>query len=116
MLFTGLPESFEITSTEVYEAIKETADSICNAVRTVLAKTDPDLIVDIKNDGIYLTGGGSLINGMNVLLSEYTGLTVHTLEDPTHSVVRGAATALRKPELLKHVNYQMRSIRELIIE
>lgn len=115
-VFTGLPESFEITSTEVYEAIKETADSICNAIRMVFARTDPDLIGDIKSDGLYLAGGGSLINGMDTLISEFAGIPVHMLEDPTHSVVRGAAAALRRPELLKNVNYQLRSIRELIIE
>lgn len=114
-VFTGLPESFEITSSEIYEAIKETADAICNSIRTVLSKTDPDLIVDIKSEGIYLAGGGALINGMEKLISDYTGVAVHLLEDPTHSVVRGAAVALRKPELLKHVNYQLRSIRELAI-
>ncbi len=114
-VFTGLPESFEITSGEIYDAIKETADSICNSIRQVLLKTDPELVADIKSDGIYLTGGGSLINGMDKLVSDYTGTAVHTLEDPTHSVVRGAAVALRKPELLKHVNYQLRSIRELTI-
>ncbi len=114
-VFTGLPESFEITSAEVYEAIKETSDSICNSIRQVLLKTDPDLVADIKSDGIYLTGGGCLINGMDKLVSDYTGTAVHILDDPMHSVVRGAATALRRPELLKHVNYQLRSIRELTI-
>ena len=115
-VFTGLPESFEITSSEVYEAIKETADSICNAIRSVLSKTDPELTSDINTDGLYLPGGGSLIHGMDKLISDYTGTTVHTLDDPTHSVVRGAAVALRKPELLKNVNYQLRSIKELSIE
>ena len=115
-VFTGLPESFEITSSEVYEAIKETADSICNAIRSVLFKTDPELTSDINTDGLYLTGGGSLIHGMDKLISDYTGTTVHTLDDPMHSVVRGAAVALRKPELLKNVNYQLRSIKELSIE
>ena len=115
-VFTGLPESFEITSGEIYEAVRETADSICNAIRTVLSKTDPDLVADINSDGLYLTGGGSLINGMDKLISEYAGTAVHMLEDPTHSVVRGAAVALRKPELLRYVNYQLRSIKELAIE
>lgn len=114
-VFTGLPESFEITSAEIYDAIKETADSICNAIRLVLSKTEPDLIADINSEGIYLAGGGALINGMDKLISEYTGTVVHTLEDPTHSVVRGAAVALRHPELLKNVNYQLRSIKELAI-
>ena len=114
-VFTGLPESFEITSYEIYDAIKETAYSICNAIRIVLSKTDPDLIADINNDGLYLAGGGSLINGMDKLIAEYTGTVVHMLDDPTHSVVRGAAVSLRKPELLRHVNYQLRSIKELAI-
>ncbi len=115
-IFTGLPESFEITSDEVYEAVKETADSICNAIRSVIMKTDPDLVADINTDGLYLTGGGSLIYGMDKLIAEYLSTPVHMLEDPTHSVVRGAAAALRHPELLKNVNYQLRSIKELIIE
>ncbi len=114
-IFTGLPESFEITSSEIYEAVKETADSICNAIRQVLMRTDPELVADIKADGLYLTGGGALINGMDKLIADFTGTAVHLLEDPTHSVVRGAAAALRKPELLKNVNYQMRSIKELEI-
>ncbi len=115
-VFTGLPESFEITSHEVYEAVKETADAICNAIRSVLSRTDPDLVRDINEEGLYLTGGGSLINGMDKLIADYTKTAVHMLEDPTHSVVRGAAAALKHPELLKNVNYQLRSIKELTIE
>lgn len=114
-IFTGLPESFEITSSEIYDAIKETADAICNAIRQVLSRTEPDLVADINADGIYLTGGGALINGMDKLLADFTGTAVHLLEDPSHSVVRGAAAAIRKPELLKNVNYQLRSIKELEI-
>lgn len=115
-VFTGLPESFEISSSEVYEAISETAVSICNAIRSVLSKTDPDLVADIIGDGLYLTGGGSLIFGMDKLLADFVGTKVFLLEDPAHSVVKGAAVALKKPELLKNVDYQLRSIRELTIE
>ncbi|MBQ4120292.1 MAG: rod shape-determining protein [Clostridia bacterium] len=115
-VFTGLPESFEITSSEVYEAIKDTIDTICNAIREVLNKTDPDLVADIMADGMYLAGGGSLLLGMPQKISEYLGIEVHHLSDPTHSVVRGAAVALKNSELLKNVDYQMRSIKELEIE
>lgn len=115
-VFTGLPESFEITSSEVYEAIKETADTICNAIRSVLSKTDPDLVADINEDGLYLTGGGSQLYGMDAFLADFIGTSVHKLEDPSHSVVRGAAVPLKQPNLLKNVNYQLRSIKELIIE
>ncbi len=115
-VFTGLPESFEISSSEVYEAISEPALSICNAIRSVLSKTDPDLVADIIGDGLYLTGGGSLIFGMDRLLADFVGTKVFLLDDPSHSVVKGAAVALKKPELLKNVDYQLRSIRELTIE
>lgn len=57
-IFSGLPESFEITSGEVYDAIKDTLKFICNAIREVINKTDPDLVADIMADGMYLTGGG----------------------------------------------------------
>lgn len=115
-VFTGLPESFEITSTEVYEAIRDTINTICNAIREVLNKTDPDLVADIMADGMYLAGGGSLLLGFPQKISEYLGIKVHHLSDPTHSVVKGAAVALKNSNLLKNVDYQMRSIKELEIE
>lgn len=115
-VFTGLPESFEITSSEVYEAISDTLDTICNAIREVLNKTDPDLVADILQDGMYLAGGGALLSGFPQKIEQYLGVKVHLLEDPAHSVVKGAAVALKKSELLKNVDYQMRSIKELEIE
>jgi rod shape-determining protein MreB len=115
-IFTGLPENFEISSSEVYEAIKDTLDTICNAIRLVINKTDPDLVADIMNDGMYLAGGGSKLNGFAQKIEEYLGIKVHQMADPAHSVVKGAAVALKKSELLKNVNYQLRSIKELELE
>ncbi len=115
-VFTGLPESFEISSQEVCEAIKETADVICNAIRSVIAKTDPDLVADIMEEGIYLAGGGALLYGFDKLISQFTGTKTIMLDDPTHSVVRGAAVALKNPGMQKNMDYQMRSIQELTIE
>ncbi len=115
-VFSGLPESFEISSGEVFDAISETVDTICNAIRQVLNRTDPDLVADITADGLYLTGGGAQLNGMAQRISEYIGVEVHLLEDPAHSVVKGAAVALKNQHLLKNVDYQMRSIKELVIE
>ena len=85
----------------------------------MIAAKCPDYTVtvaDINEDGLYLSGGGSLINGMKNLLSEYVGVKVHLLDDPQHSVVKGAAVALKHTDLLKNVDYQLRSIKELIIE
>ena len=115
-VFTGLPESFEITAGEVYEAIADTVNAICDAVRQVLNKTDPDLVADISNDGVYLCGGGSQLAGFDKKLGEYLGIPVNSLPDPSYSVVKGAAAALKNPELLKNVDYRMRSIKELEIE
>jgi len=115
-VFTGLPESFEISSTEVYNAIIDTVNSICDSIRKVLASTDPDLVADITADGMYLTGGGSQLFGLDKKISEYTGLKVTVLPDPEYSVVKGAAVALKHKELLKNVDYQLRSIKELEVE
>ena len=113
---TGLPESFEITSNEIYDIVIEPALSICNAIRKVLEKTDPDIVADIMNNGIYLTGGIALMNGMSELLEEYFGTKVFVDSDPIHSVVKGAARALNHPELLGNMDFQHRSIKELTIE
>lgn len=115
-VFTGLPESFEISSSEVYYAISDTIDTICNAIRQVLNKTDPDLLADIMEDGLYLSGGGSKLFGFDEKLSEYIGVKVNTCENPEYSVVKGSAVAQKKPELLKNADYQLRSIIALEVE
>ena len=115
-LRTGLPESFEVTSRQIYDNLFDTAVSICNAVRKVIEKTDPDIVADIMENGIHLTGGGSLINGMAQFMGEFTGAPIIHAPDPEHSVIKGAATALKNPSLIKNVNYQVRSIKELIVE
>ena len=115
-LLTGLPDSFEITSGQVYENLFDTALNICNAVRKVMEQTDPDIVSDIMESGIHLTGGGSLINGMDKFMEQFIGTKVIQESDPSHSVIKGAALALKNPDLLKNVNYQTRSMEELIIE
>ena len=114
-LRTGLPEAFEITSTQVYETVFDTAVAISNAVRKVIEKTDPDIVSDIMDKGIYLTGGGSQIFGMSDFMSEFLGTKIIQVSDPSHTAIKGAAIALKRPALLKNVNYQVRSIKELII-
>ena len=65
---------------------------------------------------MYLTGGGSQLSGFADRISDFLKIKVHQMDDPAHSVVKGAAVAIKKPELLKNVNYQMRSIKELEID
>lgn len=115
-LRTGLPEAFEITSKEIYDTVYDTAIQICNAIRKVLERTDPDIVADITESGIYLTGGGSLINGMASFMQEFIGTKVIQAPDPAHSVSKGMALAQKNPKLLKNIDYQLRSIKELIVE
>lgn len=115
-LLTGLPQSFEITSAELYETMFETAVLICNAVRKVIERTNPDIISDIMEKGIYLTGGGSLTNGMPQFMGEFLGTKIIPAQDPTHSVARGLSMAIKKPQLLKKATKQLRFIKDLIIE
>ncbi len=114
-LFTGLPEAFEVTSGEIYKKLHESALTICNAIRKVLEATEPDLVADIKKKGLFLAGGGSKIFGMADLIANYTGIEVKTVNEPEFSLVKGAEKALSVPGLLKNINYQARSIKELEI-
>lgn len=115
-IFTGLPENIEITSNEISNAIRDTVDAICNAVRAVTEQTDPDLVGDIHSKGIHLCGGGSQLFGIDKYMSEYLGVSVVRADDPAHTVVKGAAYAQRHKKLLKNVDFRFRSIKELIVE
>lgn len=115
-LITGLPESFEITSAELYETMLETAVLICNAVRKVLERTNPDLLSDIMEEGIYLTGGGSLTNGMHQFMSNFLGIKIIPVQDPTQSVARGLSMVIKKPSVLKKLTKHQRFIKDLVID
>ena len=115
-LLTGLPQSFEITSAELYETMFETAVLICNAVRKVLEKTNPDILADIMEEGIYLTGGGSLTNGMLKFMGEFLGVKIIPTQDPAHSVARGLSAAIKRPLTLRKLTNHHRFIKDLIIE
>lgn len=114
--FTGLPAMFEITSQQVCEALQDCVSEIIRTVKDVLEKTPPDLVADIMERGIMLTGGGALLFGMETKLQEALGIHVIVAEDPMHNVVRGELIALKKPKLLKNGDYQFRSIQELIVD
>lgn len=115
-LISGLPDTFEITSNEIYTAIKPAFTKICNAVKKVLERTEPDLLADISENGIYLCGGGSQISGMAELLEDSLGVKINSVDDPSHSVARGAAASLKKPQLIRSFNYQLHSIEKLEIK
>ena len=93
-LIDGLPKTITIKSSEIMEALEEPAFQIIDAVHSVLEKTPPELAADISNRGIYMTGGGCLVNGLDKLLSQETGINVMIAEDAVSCVALGTGKAL----------------------
>ena len=93
-LVSGLPKTVLVDSAGVRDAIQEPISRIVNAVRRALEMTPPELASDILDHGIVLTGGGSLIRGLDQLLIDETGLPVRVDDDPLTSVVRGTGRIL----------------------
>lgn len=88
-LVTGLPKTIAVTSKETEEALRDTTLQIVEAVHSVLEKTPPELAADIADRGIVLTGGGSLLYGLEELIESKTGITTMTAEEPMTAVAIG---------------------------
>ena len=93
-LVTGLPKTITVYSSEMLEALIEPAMMIVDAVHSVLEKTPPELAADISDKGIYMTGGGCLIDGLDKLLQEKTGINVMIANDAVSCVALGTGKAL----------------------
>ena len=91
---TGLPQSFEITNNEVLEALHEPLGMIINCLRTALEQTPPELSSDIAQNGLVVTGGGALLEGVDKLINNQTNLPVSIADDPLTCVARGGGIAL----------------------
>ena len=93
-LFTGLPKTITVYSSELMEALEEPANMIVDAVHSVLERTPPELSADISDKGIYMTGGGCLVDGLDKLLQEKIGINVMIAEDAISCVAIGTGKAL----------------------
>ena len=93
-LSTGLPKTITVYSSEMLEALIEPAMMIVDAVHSVLERTPPELAADISDRGIYMTGGGCLVDGLDKLLQEKTGINVMIAEDAISCVALGTGKAL----------------------
>jgi len=102
-LESGLPVSLKITSAEIREALIPTLRTIIDSVTDLLEETPPELVGDILERGIAMAGGGSMIAGIDKLVSEQTRMPVYIVEDPMTAVVRGCARVLENPSLLRKV-------------
>ena len=99
-LGSGLPVNFTVTSDEMIEAMEEPINSIIEAVIAVLERTPPELSADISDRGIYMTGGGCLVYGLDKLIEHRTGINVMIAEESVSCVALGTGKALDNPEML----------------
>lgn len=97
-LITGLPKTEIITSKDMYDALSDLALNLVEEFRQLLEITPPELVADISTKGIYMTGGGSLIDGMEKLFTKQTGINVIIAEDALSCVAVGTGKALEKIE------------------
>lgn len=101
-MLSGLPRSLLVRTRHVREAIHEPLELVMQCVRRVLEITPPELAGDIVDHGIVLTGGGALLDGMEQLLTEVTGVPVYLAEDPVACVAKGTGRALEELERMAH--------------
>ena len=102
-LIAGIPKTVVVNSDEVREAMAEPINAIVEAVLLALERTPPELAADIVDKGVVLTGGGGLLQNLDVLLREETGLPVMVCDDPISAVVLGSGKTLDHIELLREV-------------
>ena len=102
-LVTGIPNTLEINSDEIREAIQEQIDAILETIKVALEQTPPELAGDIVDRGIVLTGGGALLKNLDHFLRLKTGLPIMLTEDPLSTVVLGSGKALDEIAILKDV-------------
>lgn len=102
-LASGLPKNILITSEEIREAINEQIRSIVTSVTECLGSSPPDLVQDVLTNGITLTGGGAMLKGLDMLLSQEAEVPVHITEQPLEAVVMGAGRCLEAFDSIKSV-------------
>ena len=107
-LATGLPVNLVVNSDDMLEALKEPAAQVVEAVLAVLERTPPELSADISDRGIYMTGGGCLVHGLDKLLQEKTGINVMIAEESVSCVAIGTGKALDDPEMLLKLDAKAR--------
>lgn len=91
---SGIPRKATMTSEEVREALREPLDAILNCVKQAIEQCNPELVADLSDTGLVLTGGGSLLRGLDSLMREQLGMPVRIADEPLTTVARGAAICL----------------------
>jgi len=103
-LVTGLPKAIVVTSEQMMEALNDPLQVITETIHEVLEKTPPELGADITENGIMLTGGGALLNGLDKRIESRTHIKVHIADDPKTCVAVGTGKALNSLEAIERNN------------
>lgn len=99
-MVTGLPTTFCVSSDDCRTALEDSVASLIATVRGVLEKCPPELAADIVDNGIYLTGGGALLDGLAEVMQHETGITTHIADNPLECVALGTGKALENLDKL----------------
>jgi len=102
-LVTGLPKTIVVSTGELRDAIEEPVQAICDAVKYTLDRTPPELAADMMEKGIVITGGGSLLHGLDARVANETGMPVRRAKNPLYTVVLGSGQCLEEFDALKTV-------------
>ncbi len=102
-MISGLPKEMIVNSNQIRAALAKSIRAIVDAVKYTIEETPPELLADIMDKGMHLAGGGALLRGLDVLLSQQTNMPVHIVEDPLTSVARGTGMVLEDLDSLKDV-------------
>ncbi len=102
-LVTGLPKTIVVSTSELREAIEEPVQAICDAIKYTLDRTPPELAADMMEKGIVVTGGGSLLHGLDARIAAETGMPVRRAKNPLFTVVLGSGQCLEEFDALKSV-------------
>ncbi|MDP2831130.1 MAG: rod shape-determining protein [Candidatus Omnitrophota bacterium] len=108
-LVAGLPKTVTITSEEIRESLQEPLRAILEVIKISLERTPPELAADLIDHGIVMAGGGSLLRGLDKLISEETGLPVHITDDPVTAVANGTGVVLSEIQYLKKVTISVKT-------
>jgi len=102
-LVTGLPEEIMVTDDDIRRALEKSIKQIIAEIKTAIEETPPELLADIMASGIYMSGGGALLRGLNTLIQKETKIPTRLIEDPMTAVVRGAGMVLENLDVLEEV-------------
>jgi rod shape-determining protein MreB and related proteins len=102
-LVTGLPKAIPVDSDQIRQALAKSVNILVDAIKITIEETPPELVADIMQNGICLAGGGALLKGLDVLVSQVTKMPVRIADDPLTCVVKGTGVILEDLDSLKSV-------------